>query len=133
MSGIPTFAADGRRLRPYSLRAIECLLAQHRVAVERNHLGVIVRATLRPVDEGRNPIGVAPVLLQPKAGTRYSFEIRCGDRKIWQHHRVPERAAFECVPASIMRTQPKQRANVISIDRLKRRASTSERRFALAA
>lgn len=64
---VPTYAVDGRRLRSYTLEAIERLLQMDLVAVQRNRAGRIVTAHFRD-GEGANPIRATAHL-----GTKYSF------------------------------------------------------------
>jgi hypothetical protein len=76
---IPTFAADGRRLRAYSLAAIEHLLSLSKVVVRRDERGRITVAQFRGLG------GMNPLRQTAHAGTRYSFLVRCGDHKAWEH------------------------------------------------
>jgi hypothetical protein len=119
---IPTYAADGRRLRDYALSSIERLLTLHLIIVARNRKGKIVCAHFRPVG-GANPLRRAAHL-----GTRYSFELPLPSGHFaWTHRRLLQsqeiealfgelddrddadqfvRAVFRAVPLSVMRPKP---------------------------
>jgi len=139
-SAIPTYASDGRRLRRYTLEAIERLEQLDLVAVQRNRKGRIVCAHFRPQD-GANPISNAA-----HTGTRYSFEESLPSGCAAWTHRALERdpralatlfgesaddsdqaelfvrAIFRAVPLSCMkRTESKTSAKVVSIDAGRRR------------
>jgi hypothetical protein len=78
-TSIPTFAADGRRLRNYSPEAIERLLIRGMIVVRRNKRGRIICAQFRE-DNGANPLRQTAHM-----GSNYSFEEHCGDAYVWQH------------------------------------------------
>lgn len=79
---IPTFAADGRRLRPYSVGQIERLLARDAVVVRRNARGKILCAQFRAIN-GANPLRGSIHM-----GTVYSFEQHVNDSYVWSHRRL---------------------------------------------
>src|SRR5438270_11528274 len=82
VSSIPTYASDGRRIRSYSLPAIERLLSMSKVVVRRNRKGKIVSASFRPHD------GASPLRGTCNMGQRYSMLVRVGDYRLWQHRRL---------------------------------------------
>lgn len=144
---VPTYAADGRRLRSYTLEAIERLVKLDLVAVQRNRHGRIVLANFRPVD-GANPIRTTAHL-----GTKYSFnEHLPSGLTAWKHRALlrDERAlaatlgeladdpadadlfirrVFRAVPLSCLTQSEGAPAKVVSIDagRRKRKASGTAR------
>jgi hypothetical protein len=82
---IPTFAADGRRLRfSYSLAAIERLSGLSKVIVKRNFRGKILCVHFRAKD-GDNPLRATAAL-----GQRYVYLEHVGDRRCYSHKRLPE-------------------------------------------
>lgn len=117
---IPTFASDGRRLRAYSLEAIERLLSLSLVVVRRNRHGRIVCAHFRPQD-GSNPLRATANM-----GQRYYFLEHVGDRRVYAHTPLvppqdvrdncesPEeldryvRNVFRAVPLSCMEQPPRK-------------------------
>ena len=132
MSTIPTFSADGKRLRNYSLASIEKLLEQDRMAVERNRAGKITCATMRPADRS-NPIATTAHM-----GQSYSFlEHLPSGHCAWSHSRLLDaseataegiadaeafvRNVFMQVPNSIAAVERKL-APVICIDEFRRKA-----------
>ncbi len=148
---VPTYASDGRRLRRYTLEAIERLERLNLVAVQRNRHGRIVIAHFRPTD-GANPIRTTAHM-----GTKYSFnEHLPSGHMAWKYRRLirderalaamfgesPDdvedaelfvRAVFRAVPLSCM-AKP---AKVVSIDTSRKQKATarpiefdSERRVA---
>ena len=89
---VPTYAADGRRLRSYSLSAIERLHKMSMVAVRRNRYGKIVAAFFRHSD------GANPILCSAHTGTRYSDLVRVGpDTRAWQLRGFIQRQDLEAV------------------------------------
>lgn len=76
---IPTYAADGRRLRAYSLEAIEHLLSLSKVVVRRNAHGRIKVAQFRGL------AGANPLRSTAHAGTKYSFLVQNISTRSWQH------------------------------------------------
>jgi len=90
-SKIPTYSSEGRRLRRYTLEAIERLEQLNLVAVQRNRRGRIVCAHFRGID-GANPIQNAP-----HSGTFYSSEETLpSGRSAWKHRGlVRDRGALE--------------------------------------
>jgi hypothetical protein len=135
---IPTFGADGRRLRSYSLPAVERLLSLSKVVVRRNRRGRITSACFRPTD-GANPLRLTALM-----GTRYSYQQQLDEHRAWSHRRLIQRqdvealmgeelldeveidvyvrAVFRAVPLSVMRRDPRKTpldrvpAKVVSID-----------------
>src|SRR3954452_6607394 len=77
--GIPTYSADGHRIRNHSLTAIERLLELRKILVKRNHRGVIVAANFLPQSSAN------PSRKSPHVGTQYSLLNRVGDVRLWQH------------------------------------------------
>lgn len=114
---IPTFAADGRRLRPHTARALEHLYSLSRVVVRRNAKGRILVARYRDAEGGH------PLRLSALGGTRYSS--KNNTTKVWEHKQLPTgdeaaaamgekvedpkevdlfvRAVFRAVPLSVMK------------------------------
>lgn len=92
-STIPTYASDGRRLRRYTLAAIERLEKLDLVAVQRNRKGKIVCAHFRPQD-GANPLSTSI-----PSGTRYSFEEALPNGlSAWRHRSlVSDRQSLEAL------------------------------------
>lgn len=77
---VPTYASDGRRLRRYTLEAIERLEKLDLVAVQRNRNGRIVCAHFRPAD------GANPIRSTAHMGTQYSFdETLPSGHSAWKH------------------------------------------------
>lgn len=129
---VPTYSADGKRLRNYSLASIESLLVSDRVAVERNRKGEITCATMRPADKSN------PILKSAHMGQSYSFlqNLPSGHRA-WSHSRLLDeseltsegiadaekfvRDIFFAVPASVSRIE-KPLAPVISIEEYRNRS-----------
>ena len=129
---IPTYAADGRRLRDYSLAAIERLESLSLVVVRR--LNGRIRCALF-----RGLMGANPLRATAHAGTRYSFLRRSGEVRLWEHAPLVQRqeiealfegarsvedarlldrfvrAIFLAVPLSCL-VSPRRAANVVSID-----------------
>lgn len=138
------FASDGRRLRDYSLRAVELLLAISRVVVERNKRGEILCATFRPLS-GANPLSKSAHMgqrysyAQPLADGHYAWRHRelIGERDIealfgeLTEHELESRelfirAVFRAVPLSILRRPGVKKstpARVFSIEAGRSRAS----------
>jgi hypothetical protein len=81
---IPTFAADGRRLRNSSPEAVERLLAREQIVVRRNRRGRIICAQFRE-DNGANPLRKTAHM-----GTHYSFEEHVNDCYVWRHKPLPQ-------------------------------------------
>jgi hypothetical protein len=86
---IPTFASDGRRLRAYSLQAIERLLSLSLVVVRHNRRGQIVCAHFRPQD-GSNPLRATANM-----GQRYYYLEHVGDRRVYAHTPLISRQDLE--------------------------------------
>lgn len=146
MRRIPTYTADGARLRDYSLASIERLLEQERVTVQRAPTGVILCASFRPTDERQNPLpGRNPVAKKVHRGTYYSSLKSDGNSRVWQLHKLPTsrdfehlygrprnrreselfaRAVFRSVERSVMREKT---APVIAIDDFKKASEKSLR------
>jgi len=93
---IPTFAADGRRLRNRSLQSVENLLALSMVVVRRGRRGQILAAQFRPLS-GANPLRHSAL-----SGTRYSFHGQGAMRMVWSHrdHMGAAESDFQAVPLS---------------------------------
>lgn len=84
MKRIPTYSCDGRRLRDYSLAAIERLLSLSLVIVRRSAAGVIRCALFR------GTMGSHPCRRTALGGQRYSFLRRIGEHsRIWDHKELP--------------------------------------------
>lgn len=80
---VPTFAADGRRLRNYTPEAIEHLLSLSLVAVERGRKDRIKCAFFRPTS------GASPVRPKAHMGTKYSSnELLPSGHHSWKHRRL---------------------------------------------
>jgi hypothetical protein len=86
---VPTYAADGRRLRDYVPSAVEHLFKLSLVVVRRNKSGRVVLAQFRGVG-GANPLRATAL-----AGTRYSFIERLHESRCWSHRRLLPREAVE--------------------------------------
>lgn len=131
---IPTYAADGRRLRSYTPSAVARLISLDQIVVECNRKGKIVCATFRPAS-GANPIRKTAHL-----GQHYSFrEALPSGHHCWKHSNVLTRreagelaghdlekvegdrfirTVFWAVPLSILQRQEKATAaKMVSIDR----------------
>jgi hypothetical protein len=151
-AGIPTYAADGRRLRDYPESSIQRLLALDKVTVTYKRKGKIACAFFRPLD------GANPLRRSAHVGTRYSFEEPLPSGHFaWKHRRLLQsqeieellgepvederhldlfvRSIFRAVPLSVMRTTPPSptapASNVISIEagRGLRRANRKRKNF----
>ncbi len=144
---IPTYGADGQRLRNYPLRSIEWMLSLDEVVVQRNRKGSIVCAHLRA--EG----GALTILDSAYMGQHYSFDERLpSGRSAWRHSPLLQRAdrknlmsegfnseqvdrfvrrTFRAVPLSCMsRTRlegPPTPAKVVSIDSFRKRGLENSR------
>ena len=145
---VPTYAADGRRLRSYTLEAIERLLQLDLIAVQRNRAGRIVTAHFR--DGG----GANPIRNSAHMGQNYSFEeMLPSGNSAWKHSDLFRdkrdrqtlyddaygdvaaidlfvRGIFRAVPLSCMSRPetPTSPAKVVSIDTgRKRKAPTTAR------
>lgn len=140
---IPTFAADGKRLRAYSPDAIERLLSLSLVVVIRNRKGRILRAHFRPTD------GANPLRASCNMGQRYYFLEHVGDHKVYSHTpliaaedaaelngQTPEeldryiRNIFRAVPLSVMQQRvaptPTPKAKVVDIGEYRKRTRTAQ-------
>lgn len=132
---VPTYATDGRRLRRYTLEAIERLETLDLVAVQRNRKGRIVAAHFRGLD------GANPIQNNAHMGQSYSFEQHLASgRTAWKHRKLIQdgrmletlfgetpddraeaelfiRAIFRAVPLSCMKgNELKKPAKVVSIE-----------------
>jgi hypothetical protein len=90
---IPTYASDGRRIRAYSLDAIEHLLSLSLIVVKRNRHGKILAAHFRPQD-GSNPLRATASM-----GQRYSFHAPVGNdgMRAWTHKQLIQRQDLEAL------------------------------------
>jgi hypothetical protein len=87
---IPTYSADGTRLRDYSSAAVERLCNRGAMVVERNKRGRIVAATFRP-DKADRHSRSNPVRASIPVGTYYSYEESIADKYyVWQHRELVE-------------------------------------------
>lgn len=88
---VPTYGSDGRKLRSYSIEAIERLLSLSAIVVRRNRNGKIVCAHFRPQD------GANPLLATCNMGQRYSHREHVGDAgaRVWAHKRLIQRQDIE--------------------------------------
>jgi hypothetical protein len=96
-SKIPTYDADGTRLRSYSPAAIERLVSLNRV-VPTIRRGRIVCATFRERD-GSNPLRHSAHM-----GQRYSFdELLPSGHHAWKHKSLPKDASEDLFVRAIFR------------------------------
>jgi hypothetical protein len=138
---IPTYAADGRRLRNYSPDEINHLLSLSLVVVRRNQRGQI------RVAQFRGQGGANPLRRTAHLGTRYAF---LGEARVWKHRRLLQsqdveylfgepdnlaeaelfvQAVFRAVPLSCLKREKPAKAKVIPIDaRTKREKKRQKRR-----
>jgi hypothetical protein len=87
---VPTFAADGRRLRNRTPESIEHLLALSLVVVERGRKDRIRAAFFRPTD------GATPVKPRAHMGTKYSYnEHLPSGHTAWKHRRLLQSQQLE--------------------------------------
>jgi hypothetical protein len=87
---IPTYSAEGRRLRDYSVAKVEDLLSRSMVVVERKRNGHIKCAHLRPSS------GASPVRKTAHMGQHYSFKERLPNgRRAWNHSKMLVRSDIE--------------------------------------
>ncbi len=83
---IPTFAADGRRLRNYSVESVERLSNLHLITVVRaGRKGAIVSAHFR------SPGGASAIKRTAHLGQKYSYLARIGQSRLWQHQPLLQR------------------------------------------
>jgi hypothetical protein len=75
---VPSFAADGRRTRSYTLGACERLFSLDKVTAKRNARGEIRAIHFRDQDGGSALRAVATM------GQRYSEFVQVGDVNLWQ-------------------------------------------------
>lgn len=137
---VPTFRADGRRVRDYSMEAIARLLALGMIVIARSRKGRITCAQFKS-DAGANPL-----VKSAHMGQQYSYEQALpSGHYAWRHREMiqrqdvemlfgerPEskreldlyvRAIFRAVPLSCLRSTPEPaasspvpaRAKVVSI------------------
>jgi hypothetical protein len=117
---IPTYSADGKRLRDYSLSAIQSLFQQGRVTLEHGRKGRICRAYFRATDSQQNAVGTNPIVKRPHAGTHYSFVGQVGSARLWQFQELPDsREPFRAVERSVTL---RRLAPVIAIDSFRKRS-----------
>lgn len=102
---IPTYTADGRRFRDYSLTAVERLLSLSLVVVRRDRFGRIRVALFRETRGGH------PMLSAGRFGQRYSFLRWVSERaRCYEHKALPAdrdgwvRDVFMQVPLSVLVT-----------------------------
>jgi hypothetical protein len=122
---IPTYMADGTRVRNHSLAAVEHLLEQDRVTVERKRNGTISRAYFRPTDQQQNPLNGNPIIKRFRRGAVYSSMTTIGEVRLWQLHKLPaSRDAFRAVERSVLQ---KECAPIVSIDAFRESAKNVKR------
>lgn len=86
---IPTYSADGSRLRPYTASAIAHLLSLSAIVVRKNRAGSIVVAQFRSAS------GAHPMRNSALCGTRYSFLERIHESRMWSHRVLVPRPSLE--------------------------------------
>lgn len=131
---IPTYTADGRRYRDYSLTAIERMLSLSMVVVRRDRLGRIRVALFR------DRIGGHPLIAAARFGQRYSFLRWISEHaRCYEHKALPTdrdgfvRDVFMQVPLSILVSPPPAPAKVVSIASARRRPVSFDTSARLAA
>ena len=89
---IPTFRADGRRVRDYSLEAIERLLGLSLIVVKRSRKGRITCAQFKS-DAGANPL-----VKSAHMGQQYSYEHHLpSGHCAWSHRDLIQRQDVEAL------------------------------------
>ena len=88
MSTVPAYSASGRRVRNYSLAAVETLLAQKRCSVKRAKNGRITSAQLFPLTSGAAAADEkTPLRKTIHVGQRYSHRQQVDEagHRAWRH------------------------------------------------
>ena len=88
MSTVPAYSASGRRVRNYSLAAVETLLAEKRCSVKRTKTGRITSVQLFPLTSGTAAADEkTPLRKTIHVGQRYSHRQQVDEagHRTWRH------------------------------------------------
>ncbi len=88
---VPTFAANGKRLRNHSAAHVEQLEQRGVVQLSRTAKGRIKACQFL------TGLGANPVQKTANTGTVYSFYNRVGDAQLWEHRQMVQRQDVEAL------------------------------------